>query len=238
MYWNSFTYYENFIRNRVEKYFFDTLTTGQTVDISTFIEGGFTMYTIKDKEKLFIYTGPDGSGRKTIAKMVATMFDMETILSYTTRPPRHYEQDGEDYHFVTEEVFKKMVDNQEFLESVEIDGLHYGIREEDIVKAFESHNFVYLTLNPEGTEKLKKMYGDRVMRFFIYADRDTVIERQKERQDNEEDIKRHLAHYDEIMSYKNKCEFTFENYDSPQVSFQVTEVIEAYLERDIIITDY
>ena len=47
------------------------------------------MYSIKEKEKLFIYTGPDGSGRKTIAKMVATTFDMETVLSYTTRSPRH-----------------------------------------------------------------------------------------------------------------------------------------------------
>ncbi|WP_236016914.1 hypothetical protein, partial [Heyndrickxia sporothermodurans] len=39
IYWNSFTYYENKVRVRVEKYFFDTLPTGQTVDVSTFIEG-------------------------------------------------------------------------------------------------------------------------------------------------------------------------------------------------------
>lgn len=195
------------------------------------------MYEIKDKEKLFIYTGPDGSGRKTIAKMVATAFDMETVISYTTRPPRHYEQNGEDYHFVNEDTFQKMHENQEFLESVKIDGFHYGIREEDIIHAFESHNFVYLTLNPEGTEKLKEMYGDRVMRFFIYADRETVINRQKQRQDQEEDINRHMTHYDETMNYKNQCEHTFENYDSPQTSFRISEVIEAFLDRDIIVTD-
>jgi guanylate kinase len=196
------------------------------------------MYKIKEKEKLFIYTGPDGSGRKTIAKMVATAFDMETVLSYTTRSSRHYEQNGEDYHFINEETFKKMQDNHEFLESVEIDGFHYGICEEDIVKAFESHRLVYLTLNPEGTEKLKQMYGDRVMRFFIFADRDTVIERQKQRKDNDQDIARHMAHYDEIMNYKNSCEHAFENYDSPQVSFQISEVIEGFLERGFIVTDY
>lgn len=196
------------------------------------------MYKIKEKEKLFIYTGPDGSGRKTIAKMVATAFDMETVLSYTTRPPRHYEQNGEDYHFVSEETFKSMENQQEFLESVEIDGIYYGIREQDIVKAFESHNLVYLTLNPEGTEKLKKMYGDRVMRFFIYADRETVINRQKEREDKEADIQRHMKYYDEIMAYKNYCEHAFENYDLPQASFQISEVIERFLDRDVIITDY
>lgn len=196
------------------------------------------MYKIKDKEKLFIYTGPDGSGRKTIAKMVATAFDMETVLSYTTRPPRHYEQDGVDYHFVTDETFNKLNDNQEFLECVEIDGILYGIREQDIVKAFENHNLVYLTLNPEGTEKLKSMYGDRVMRLFIYSDRDTVIKRHQDRNDKEEDIQRHLAHYDETMAYKTECEHVFENYDSPQVSFQVSEVIEAFLDQNRIVTDY
>lgn len=196
------------------------------------------MYQIREKEKIFIYTGPDGSGRKTIAKMVATAFDMVTVLSYTTRPPRHYEKDGEDYYFVDEESFKKMQENQEFLESVEIDGIHYGIREEDIVKAFEKHDLVYLTLNPEGTEKLKQMYGNKVMRLFIYADRDTVYSRQKAREDSDEDIKRHMSHYDEIMQYKNSCEHSFENFDSPQVSYQISEVIESFLDRDMIITDY
>jgi guanylate kinase len=196
------------------------------------------MYNIKDKEKIFIYTGPDGSGRKTISKMVATTFDMETVLSYTTRQARHYEEDGRDYHFISDETFKKMEQNQEFLESVEIDGFHYGIREADIVKAFENHSLVYLTLNPEGTEKLKNMYGDKVMRFFIYADHDTVLKRLKKRNESEEDIQRHMKHYHEIMEYKNKCEHSFENYDIPQVSFQISEVIEKFLDRDIIVTDY
>jgi guanylate kinase len=196
------------------------------------------MYQIKGNEKIFVYTGPDGSGRKTIAKMVATAFDMETVLSYTTRSPRHYEKNGEDYHFVNEETFKHMQAQQEFLESVEIDGIHYGIREQDIVEAFQNHDFVYLTLNPEGTEKLKKMYGDGVVRIFIYADRDTVIQRQQERQDNEEVIQRHMAHYDEILSYKNSCEHAFENFDSPQVSFQVSELIESFLDRNLTETDY
>ncbi len=194
-------------------------------------------YNIKEKEQIFIYTGPDGSGRKTIAKMVATSFDMETVLSYTTRSPRHYEKDGEDYYFISEAKFKKMEQNQEFLESVEIDGFHYGIREQDIVDAFKNHQLVYLTLNPEGTEKLKKMYGDQVTRFFIYADKDTVYNRLKARQESNEDIKRHMNHYQENMNYKNHCEHVFENFDLPQVSYQVSEVIEAFLERNLIITD-
>ena len=195
------------------------------------------MYQIKEQEKIFVYTGPDGSGRKTVAKMVATAFDMETVLSYTTRSPRHYEINGEDYHFVNEETFKQMEAQQEFLESVKIDGFHYGIREQDIIEAFQNHALVYLTLNPEGTEKLKKMYGDGVVRIFVYADRDIVIERHKARQDNEEVIQRHMAHYDENMHYKSICEHAFDNYDSPQVAYQISELLETLLDRDLTVTD-
>lgn len=196
------------------------------------------MYQIRDKEKIFVYTGPDGSGRKALAKMVATVFDMETVISYTTRPPRHFEKNGKDYHFVNEEIFNQMHGGQEFIEKVEIDGFKYGIREEDIVEAFKNHDLVYLTLNPEGSEKLKAMFGESVIRFFIYADRETVIKRQQEDGVSEDEIERHMSHYDETMSYKNNCDHAFENYDPPQVSFQISEVIETYLDRDLTVTDY
>jgi len=94
-----------------------------------------------------------------------------------------------------------------------------------------------LTLNPEGTEKLKKMYGDGVVRIFVYADRDIVIERHKARQDNEEVIQRHMAHYDENMNYKSICEHAFDNYDSPQVAYQISELLETLLDRDLTVTD-
>lgn len=196
------------------------------------------MYQLKEKEMIFVYTGPDGSGRKTVAKMVATAFDMQTIPSFTTRSPRPFENNGEDYHFISEETFLQMKEQNEFIESVEIDGIYYGIREIDIINIFKNHKIVYLTLNPEGADLLKKMYGEKAVRIFLHADKLTVQERQKNRGDDEEAIKRHMKHYDEIMQYKTQCEHVFENYDSPQVAFQVSELIEKYLNRQLIADDY
>jgi guanylate kinase len=196
------------------------------------------MYKLQEKEMIFIYTGPDGSGRKTIAKMVATAFSMKTIPSFTTRSPRPFENNGEDYHFVKKETFLQMKQQDEFIESVKIDGEYYGIREIDIAKIFEKQKITYLTLNPEGAQLLKDLYGDQVVRIFVYADRDTVVKRQKERGDDETVIQRHMNHYDENMNYKSECEHVFENYDLPQVSFQISELIETYLDRNLIVTDY
>ena len=47
-----------------------------------------------------------------------------------------------------------------------------------------------------------------------------------------------MTHYDETMSYKSSCEHTFENFDSPQVAFQISEKIETFLERVLTVTDY
>ncbi|WP_077618051.1 guanylate kinase [Bacillus sinesaloumensis] len=196
------------------------------------------MYRLKDQERIFIYTGPDGSGRKTLGKMVATAFDMQTVPSFTTRSPRPFENNGEDYHFVSKETFQQMMQQNEFLESVEIDGHFYGIREIDIVNIFKKNKVIYLTLNPEGATLLKEMYGDKAIRIFVYADRLTVYERQQKRGDSEEDIVRHMNHYDETMAYKAFCEHVYENYDLPQVSYQISEMIETYLDRQLIADDY
>lgn len=197
------------------------------------------MFELKETDKMFIFTGPDGSGRKTLSKMVASPFDMETVISYTTRPVKPFETEGEDYHFIDEKTFQQMIDNDEFLEHVRIDGYHYGIREEDIQHAFEKHKPVYLTLNAEGADLLKNLYGDNVVRIFIYADPDTVKQRQQQRGDDDETIRRHMNHYEEAIAYKDHCEHAFENYDLPQVSFQISELLEeSYMERDLIEEEY
>ncbi len=196
------------------------------------------MYQLKEKEMLFIYTGPDGSGRKTLAKMVSTAFDLETVPSFTTRGPRPFENNGSDYHFVSEETFLQMKQQDEFLESVQFHGSYYGIREIDIKNIFNTHKIIYLTMNIEGAQLLKDLYKNQVVQFFISADRDTVIQRLKDRGEDELAIKLHMDDYDKTMAYKDKCEHVFENYDLPQVSFQISEVIESYLDRNLTETDY
>ena len=59
--------------------------------------------------------GKSCSGKDTIARELVKL-GYERILTYTTRPARSNELDGVDYHFVTENEFKDMIKNKEFLE--------------------------------------------------------------------------------------------------------------------------
>ncbi|MBU9712551.1 guanylate kinase [Evansella tamaricis] len=192
------------------------------------------MYNLKEKEMIFVFTGPDGSGRKTVSKLVGeSTLHMETVISYTTRKPRAYETEGEDYHYISREEFETAKNNGEFLESVEINGNLYGIKEKDIQEKFEKMGCIYLVLNTEGADILKSLYGDKVIRFFVYADRETVVNRQKERGDDPEVIEQHIAHYDEDMAYREKCEHVFENYRSDHIAYEVTNTMEEYFKRKL-----
>nr|MBQ8252599.1 guanylate kinase [Lachnospiraceae bacterium] len=60
--------------------------------------------------KIFYLMGKSSSGKDTIYKKLIEdeTLSLEKIVLYTTRPIRAGEQDGMEYHFVTEEVMQQM----------------------------------------------------------------------------------------------------------------------------------
>ncbi|HUC92145.1 MAG TPA: guanylate kinase [Paenibacillus sp.] len=195
------------------------------------------MYELQDRELIFVYTGPDGSGRKTVAYTAGQTLGIPKVISYATREPRPGEVNGQDYHFVSNALYDQLEAQGEFLESVSIGANRYGIRKYDIEQSFQTHGCVYLVLNREGADILKGMYGDRVVRIFIYADRETVAERQRGTGLSEDIINFHLEHYDYDMAYQSECELAYENYDLAYTVHDLTKTLEGYLNRNLVERD-
>jgi guanylate kinase len=195
------------------------------------------MYELKETERIFIFTGPVGAGRSTIANMVGNTLSMKKVISYTTRAPRPSEEHGQDYYFITREQFIQAIEGDEFLEHVDINNNLYGIKNKDIEHMFEQFSCIYIILNPSGADILKKYYGDKVVRLFIYADRSIVGERQRKKGLSEPDISNHLRHYDEDMAYMTECEHSFENLDLAHNVFDITNLLDTYLDRGLVDKD-
>lgn len=51
-----------------------------------------------------------------------------SFLADTTRAPRKGERDGVDYHFVTKDEMRQMIDNDEFVEHALFSDNYYGTR--------------------------------------------------------------------------------------------------------------
>ncbi|HZG78421.1 MAG TPA: guanylate kinase [Paenibacillus sp.] len=190
-----------------------------------------------DGKYIFVFTGPDGSGRKSVADAVGLTLGVRKVISYTTRSRRPIEEHGQDYFFVSEAEFREAAAAGQFVEHLTIDGFRYGIKEADISAGFERGS-VYVILNRHGADILRELYGDRVIRIFLYADRNTVRDRQVKDGLSEPEIEQRLSHYDEDMAYGPQCEHTVENInDLGHTIFHVTNVLEEYLQRDLVDKD-
>lgn len=81
---------------------------------------------MKNKYKVLALFGKSGAGKDTIQKWLTTNYNMNGIISCTTRPPRDYERDGIHYHFLSNEEFAQKVLNMSMLEATVFNDWCYG----------------------------------------------------------------------------------------------------------------
>lgn len=187
--------------------------------------------------KIFVFTGPHGAGRRTVAEMSGSTLGMKHILTYTTRPRRSSEVNGGQYHFITEEEFARARENNEFIEVSLIDGYHYGVKRQDVDSRIAKQKSAYLILDHHGADTLKKELGDQLVRVFIYCAPDLLVERARAEGYSEADIARYMSHYDEEMAYRSECEHAFENIDLAHTVFDLTKTLDQYLNRNLLDLD-
>ena len=68
------------------------------------------------KGRLYVISGPSGTGKGTICAEILKDFNNEFSVSMTTREPREGEVHGREYYFVTHEEFLRNVEMGNFLE--------------------------------------------------------------------------------------------------------------------------
>ncbi len=110
--------------------------------------------------RVFI-SGPSGVGKTTIIKEVLRKNpDMVLSVSYTTRPPRHDEQDGVDYHFVPRRTFEEMIGSGAFLEWAVVHGNLYGTSIGLIEEVERRGEHVLLDIDVQGVIQAKQKGSD------------------------------------------------------------------------------
>jgi len=186
---------------------------------------------------VFIFTGPHGAGRRTVAEMTGTTLGIKQVLTYTTRPQRSGETNGLEYHFVDADTFGEAEQRGDFIEVSTIDGFRYGVKRGDLESLLSRGKHAYLILNRFGADTIRKTLGEQAVRIFIYIDSSIVRERALAKGYSEEDIARYMSHYDEEMGYRTACEHAFENHDSSHTAFDLAKTLDTYLKRDLLDLD-
>ena len=104
----------------------------------------------------FVVTGPSGAGKTSVIERVMNAIPrLAFSVSHTTRSRRSGETDGEDYLFVSEDDFDRLVQEGAFVEHTVYSGAHYGTSRTQLEEAFERGDDVILNVEIEGAESLR-----------------------------------------------------------------------------------
>ena len=142
------------------------------------------MEYMKVNGSIFVISGPSGSGKTSLAREVCEELGEKAYfsISTTTRPKREGEKEGVDYFFVSKEEFLKDVEEGYFLEWAEVHGNFYGTSKRQIDKALKEGKIVFLDIDVQGHEAVRRAYPDVVTSVFVTTkDKATLIERLKKR---------------------------------------------------------
>ncbi len=141
---------------------------------------------------LLIISGPAGTGKGTVCKeLLKRNNDIVFSVSATTRQPRVGEIDGVNYYFVTEEKFKSMIENDEFLEYAYVHTNYYGTPKKFVLDQIEKGEIVLLEIDVQGAMQIKKNYPEAVFIFLLPPTMEELKNRIIKRgTETEEDINR------------------------------------------------
>ncbi len=117
---------------------------------------------------MIVLSSPSGAGKTTLAKMLSKIDNYEISISHTTRQPRLNEENNRDYYFVNEDEFKRLINNQEFLEYAKVFNNFYGTTRTPVIDKLNKGKNVLFDIDWQGADQIKNKKLDyKLITFFI-----------------------------------------------------------------------
>ncbi len=117
---------------------------------------------------MIILSSPSGAGKTTLVSLLSKLNNFEISISHTTRKPRPNETPDKDYYFVTEENFKRLIQNEEFLEYAKVFNNFYGTTRTPVIDKLNKGKNVLFDIDWQGADQIKNKKLDyKLISFFI-----------------------------------------------------------------------
>ena len=124
--------------------------------------------SIKKDGIMVILSSPSGAGTTTLVKLLSEKNNFHISVSHTTREPRSSEIHNQDYYFVDQEKFQKLIKNEEFLEYAKVFNHYYGTTRTPVIEKLEKGKNVVFDIDWQGADQIKnKKLNYKLITFFI-----------------------------------------------------------------------
>lgn len=167
------------------------------------------------KGKLFVISGPAGSGKGTVMNLLTEKSDSFSLsVSLTSRPMLKGEAEGVNYYYVTREQFEARIAEGEVLEYTEYCGNYYGTPKRPALDVIESGKHLLLEIEVDGAMQIKKAYPEAVLVMIIPPSVKVQEHRLRTRgRDSEESIQKRLTRTRDELKLADKYDFVLLNED-------------------------
>ena len=117
---------------------------------------------------MVVLSSPSGAGKTTLVKLLAKNKNFNISISHTTREPRINEIPDQDYYFVDDQKFERLIKNEEFLEYAKVFNHSYGTTRSPVIEKLEKGENVVFDIDWQGADQIKnKKLNYKLITFFI-----------------------------------------------------------------------
>ncbi|MBL4774821.1 MAG: guanylate kinase [Mariprofundus sp.] len=176
--------------------------------------------------RLFIISGPSGAGKSSLCtQLLAQRSDLSLSVSCTTRDPRNGECDGQEYHFLSLQQFKKQVREDAFLEWAQVHGNLYGTRQSDVEAIMAKGDNVLLEIDWQGAQQVAEKMPQALRMFILPPSVEVLRQRLISRgQDAAEVVERRVAAAETEMAHADEAHHQVINDDFETALKQLLDI--------------
>ncbi|MBR2520620.1 MAG: guanylate kinase [Oscillospiraceae bacterium] len=181
------------------------------------------------KGSVVVVSGPSGAGKTTVIGLCSQhRSDLYFSVSVTTREKRPGEEEGVDYHFVTQEEFDRMVDEGLLLEHAGYVNHSYGTPAAPVAAAVERGLTVVLDIEVQGAAQIKQKLPDSTL-IFLTPTHLSELERRliKRGTETPETVSRRLETAAKEIKQADRYDYIILNDDADTAASELDAIITA-----------
>jgi guanylate kinase len=177
---------------------------------------------------LFVITGPSGVGKGTLIRgLLAQIPALELSTSATTREPRAGEQDGVDYHFLSQEEFERRAQAGDFIEHARYAGNRYGTLRSELERRTREGVPVVLEIEVQGARQVRDALPEAVQVFIAPPSLDSLRARLVGRgTDDEAEVERRLRTAEEELRGQGEFRHVVVNDRLEEATQALADIVE------------
>jgi len=177
----------------------------------------------------FVISAPSGAGKTTVCRQVVERDpQIELSVSHTTRKPRPEERGGGDYHFVTLEEFRALVDRNTFVEHAEYGGNLYGTSWSSLDGPLDRGRDLLLEIEVQGARQIRARRSDARLLFLLPPSMEELSRRLRGRgTDDEMAVERRLEIVVSELGAVHEFHYVVENHELDAAVAAVCEIVHA-----------